>query len=113
MAFEGLDAAAAFGAGAGVAATGGDEFPHLNGLVQTTGYEILSVWCECNGIYGILVAVWAFKTLDEITSSSIPDSHTLVEGSRCNILGVGGDGDGGDAIFDAEGQDVLTSFDIP
>ena len=43
----------------------------------------------------------------------IPNADALVQRSCSYILGVGGDGNGGDTILDAEGKYILTSLDIP
>lgn len=113
MTFESLDATSALGCVAWVLTAWCDELPHLDGLVQGARNEILSVWCESNGVYGILVSVWTLETLDEVTGGGIPDANALVEGSGCDILGVGRDGDSGNAILDAESEDVLSSLDVP
>jgi hypothetical protein len=113
VALKCLDTAAALGSGVGVSPSWCDEFPHLDCLVQGARYKILSVWCECDGVYGVLVAIWTFEALNEVAGSSVPDTDALVERTSCNKLGVGGDGDGGYAIFDAESKDVLACLDIP
>jgi len=59
------------------------------------------------------VAVGAFETLDEVASCGIPDANALVEGPGRDVLGVWGDGDRGDAVFDGECEDVLPGFDVP
>lgn len=96
-----------------MAATRSDELPHLDGPVQTAGYEIPSVGRERNGVDGILVAVGALETLDKVAVGGVPHADALVEGTSRDVLGVGRDGDGGDAILDAEGQDVLACLDVP
>jgi len=111
--FESLDATSALWCIAWVLAAWCDELPHLDGLVQGARNEILSIWCESNGVDGILVSVWTLETLDEVTGGGIPDANALVKRSGCDILGVGRDGDSGDAILDAESEDVLSSLDIP
>lgn len=113
MSLEGLDASSALGAGAGVAATGSHELPHLDRPIQTAGDEIPSVWRERNGVDGIFVAVWALETLDEVAVGSIPHADALIEGASCHVLGVRRDGDSGHAVFDAEGQDVLACLNVP
>lgn len=110
---EGLDAAAPLGSVAGVLATRGHEFPHLDGLVQRTGDQILAVGRERNRVDGILVPVRTLEALDQVARGGIPDADTLVERSGCDVLGVGGDGDRGDPVLDAKSEDVLTSLDIP
>jgi hypothetical protein len=59
------------------------------------------------------VSIWAFEALDEVASGGIPDSNTLVERSSSNELGVWRDGDSGDTIFDAEGENILAGLDVP
>lgn len=113
MSFESPDAASALGSVVGVSTSWGNEFPHLDSLVQTTRDEILSVRCEGNRVNGVLVTIWAFEALDKISSGSIPNANTLVERSGRHVLGVWGDGNGGDTILDAEGKYILTSLDIP
>lgn len=113
VAFECLDAAAALRSVVGVATTWSDELPHLNCLVQTSRHEILSIGCKGHGIDGVLVAVWAFETLDKVASSGIPDTDALVERAGSDVLSIWGDGNSGDAVFDAESQYVLAGFDVP
>ena len=57
--------------------------------------------------------VGSFEAFDKVACCGVPDADALVEGTGCNILGIGGDGNGGDAILDAEGQDILSCFDVP
>jgi hypothetical protein len=59
------------------------------------------------------VAIRTLETLDEIPISGIPHADALVKGAGGDVLGVGGDGDSGHAILNAEGQDVLTGLNIP
>jgi hypothetical protein len=113
VAFESPDATSAFGSVVRVSTSWCDEFPHLDGLVQTARNEILAVWCESNGVDRVLMTIWAFETLHKITSCSIPNANALVEGSSCDVLGIWGNGNGGNAIFNAEGKDILTSLDVP
>lgn len=59
------------------------------------------------------MSIWALEALNEITSGSIPNANAFVERSGCDILGIGGDGNGSNAILDAESEDVLSSLNIP
>ena len=59
------------------------------------------------------MAVWTFETLDQVSRDGVPDANALVERTGCDVLGVWGDGDGGDAVFDAEREHVLPCFDVP
>jgi len=59
------------------------------------------------------VSVGAFETLDQVSSLNVPYSNALVEGACSNKFGVGRDGHGGYAIFDAEDKDVGPSLNIP
>lgn len=113
MTLEGSDASSALGAGARVTATGSDELPHLDGPVQTTRHKIPSVGCEGNRVDGILVAVRALEALHQVSVGSIPYADALVEGASRDVLGIGRDSDGGHTVLNAEGQDVLTSLDVP
>jgi hypothetical protein len=113
VSLEGLDASSALGASAGVSTSWSDKLPHLNRAVQRPGHEVSSIRCKCNRIYRVLVAIRTLETLDEIPISGIPHADALVKGTGGDVLGVGGDGDSGHTIFNAEGQDVLTSLNIP
>jgi hypothetical protein len=59
------------------------------------------------------MAVWTFETLDEISTDSIPDANALIKRSGCDVLGIWGNSHRGNAIFDAESQNILASLDIP
>jgi hypothetical protein len=113
VSLESSDATSTFGSIVWVATPWCDKLPHLDGLVQTSGHEILSIWSECNRVDRVLVSIWTFKTLNKITRDSIPDSHALIEGSGGNELGIRRDGNGSDTIFNAESENVLPSLDIP
>jgi len=101
--FEGLDAASTFGGVVGVSTARSDEFPHFDCFVEGAGDQVLAVGCEGYRIDGILVTVWAFQSLDEISGNSIPDSNGLVKRASCYVLGIRRNGDGGDAVLDGEG----------
>lgn len=113
VSLKSLDASASLGTRVGMSTSWCNKLPHLDGLVQTSGNKILSVWCEGDGVNRVLVTVRAFQALNKISCGSIPDTNTLVERTSRNILGIWGDRNSGDAIFDTKGQDVLTSLDIP
>lgn len=113
MSLKGLDAPSTLGAGVGVSSSGDDELPHLDRAIQTTRHKISSVGRERNRVYGVLVAIGTLETLDKVAAGGIPHTDALIEGSCGDILGVGGDGNRGDAVLDAEGQNVLASLDIP
>lgn len=59
------------------------------------------------------MAIRTFKTLNKVAVGGIPNADALVERPGGDILSVGRDSNGGDAIFNAEDQDVLTRFDVP
>jgi hypothetical protein len=113
VSLEGLDASSALGASAGVSTPWSNKLPHLNRAVQGPGHEIPPIRCKCNRIYRVLVAIRTLETLDEISVGGVPHADALVEGAGGNILGVGGNGDSGHAILNAEGQDILARLNIP
>jgi hypothetical protein len=59
------------------------------------------------------VTIWTLETFNEISSSGIPYTNTLVERSSSDIFGIRRDGDSCDTIFNAESQNILPSFNIP
>ena len=113
MTLESLDAATALRACVGVSTSGCHKLPHLDCLIQGTGYEVLPVWCECDRVDRVLVAVGTLEAFDEVASCGIPDTNALVERTRSDKLGVGGDGNRGDTIFNTESKDVLAGLNVP
>ena len=59
------------------------------------------------------MAIWTFEAFDEIPSSGVPHTNALIERARCDILGVGRDGNGCNAVFNAEDKDILTCLNVP
>jgi hypothetical protein len=59
------------------------------------------------------VAVFTFETDDEQAGLDVPHADALVEGSGGDVEVVGGDGHGGDTIFDREVGDLRVGFEIP
>jgi hypothetical protein len=80
----------------------GNQLPHLDSLVQTSGDEILSVWCKGDGVDRVLVTIWTFQPLNKITTASVPNTHTLVQRSSSNKFGIWRDGHRGNTVLDAE-----------
>lgn len=113
VAFVGLDAPSALGSRVGVSSAGSHKLPHLNSPVQGTRDEILAVRGEGDRVDGVLVSIRALEALDEISSSDIPDPDALVEGSSSDVARIGGDGNGGDAILNAERHDVVARLNVP
>jgi hypothetical protein len=113
MSLKCSDASSTLRAGIGVSTSGCNKLPHLDGLVQTSRYEVLAIWCEGDGVNRVLVSIWALETLNKVASSSIPDTNALVERSSSDVFGIWGNGNGSDAILNAKSEDVLTGFDIP
>lgn len=59
------------------------------------------------------MAIWALEALHKVAIGGIPNSDALVKRPSSDILSVGRDSNSGDAIFNAESQDVLAGFDVP
>jgi hypothetical protein len=59
------------------------------------------------------VTVWTLETLNEIARGGIPDANALVERTGSDILGVGRNGDGGDAVLNGKGENILSRLDVP
>ena len=109
----GLDAPSTLWSGVGVSSTWSHQLPHLDSPVQRTRDEILAIRRESDRVDGILVSIRTLEALDKISSSDIPDPDALVEGSSSDVARIGGDGDGGDTILNAERHDVVAGLDIP
>jgi hypothetical protein len=105
VAFERLDAAATLRGGLRDSARGA-ELPHLDSLVETAADEVATIGRECDRVHAVLVTVGSLETLHQETASNLPDAHALVERSSRHILGIGRDGHRGDAILNAQRQDV-------
>ena len=86
---ESLDATSSLWSIVWVDASWRNQFPHLDGLVQTSRDEILSVWCKGDGIDGIFVAVGPLKALNKISRLGIPNTNALIERTSCDVFGVG------------------------
>lgn len=112
MTFERLDAFAALDRRVG-GVPGRRELPHLDSLVQATTDQVSSVGRESHGVNTVLVAIRSLKTLQKIPSVDVPDTYTLVQRAGGNVLGIGGNGDGGDSILNTESHQRPTRFDIP
>lgn len=110
--FKGLDTSASLG-GWVVESPGSRKLPHLNSLVETTAYQILSIGRECYTVDTILVSIRALKSLDEVTLRDIPDAYALVEGTGCDVFRVWRDSNCGDTILYGQRQHSITSLDIP
>lgn len=89
------------------------EFPHLDRLVQTATDQVTAVGRECHTVDTVLVSVWALQSLDQVALRNIPDTNALVKRTSGDVLGIGRDGNSGDAIFYGERQHGIASLDIP
>ena len=89
------------------------QFPHLDRLVKTTTNQVSSIRRERHRVDTIFMAFGAVKPFNQVPATSIPNSHTLVKRSCCNVLTIRGDSDGCYAIFDAKTQDLSIGFDVP
>lgn len=92
---------------------GSGKLPHLDGLVQATADEVTRVGRESNRVNTVLVALGTLETLQQEACLDIPDPDTLVKRAGGDILGIGRDGNGGDAVLDGERCRVQTSLNIP
>lgn len=59
------------------------------------------------------MTIGTLEALDEVASGDLPHADALVERSRRHVLGVGRDGDRGNAVFNGQGEDVGRLLDIP
>lgn len=91
----------------------GCELPHLDSLVQTAANKVSAIWCKSNTVNTVSMAVRALKTLNKVSSGGIPDADTLIKRPSCHIAAVWGDGNGGDAVLDAEDEFLLAINNIP
>lgn len=89
------------------------ESPHSDRLVQRSGYEVLATWAECHGVYTVLVALLALGALNKNTSRCVPNAYALVETTGSNVTSIGRHGNGGNSIFDREGEHTLVVMKIP
>lgn len=94
-------------------ARGGVQLPHLDSLIERARDEIPTVRREGNTVHTVPMTIRPLEAFDEVPCVGIPNAHTLVQRTSSNQFAVGGDGDGGNAVLDAEGEDVLTGLDIP
>jgi len=89
------------------------QLPHPDRLVQTAGDQVSAVGREGNAVHAVFVALLAFRSLDHDRRLAVPDAHAFVEGAGGDVAAVWGDGYGGHAVFDLEGQDALVLLDVP
>jgi len=112
VAFEGANALAARRSRWDVARWGG-EFPHLDGLVETTADQTISRRSEGDTIDAVPVALLTLEAHDEAARVGVPDTDALVKRSGCHEAAVGRDGYGRDAILDGKVKHLLIGFEIP
>ena len=112
MTFECLDAFTALNRCVG-GVPGCRELPHLDSLVQATTDQVPSVGREGHGVDTVLVPIRPLKALQKIPSVDVPDTYTLVQRAGRYVLGIGGNGNGGDSILDTESHQRPARFDIP
>lgn len=96
-----------------LSASWGTKFPHFDGSVQAATDKVLAIGRECHRVNRILVSVRAFEAFNQKSRVNVPDAYTLVQGTSSNILGIGRNGNSGDAIFNSEGQRVGALLNIP
>ena len=113
MALESARASAALGTSARNHATWRSQLPHLDSLVQAARNEIMAIRRESNGVNAVLMAFRTLETLNEISSGGIPNANAPVERSSSDVAAIRGDGDGGDAVLNAQGQLLLSVHHIP
>jgi hypothetical protein len=89
------------------------QLPHLDRLVETAADELVTVRREGHRVDAVFVALAAFEALDQVATGRVPHADTFIERSRGDVASVGGDGDGGDAILDAEYEDLLADVNVP
>ena len=87
--------------------------PHLDSLIQATTDELCPIRRECDRIHAILVTFNAIQTLREITSASVPHSHTLIQRSCRDKGTIRGHGHCSHPIFDLECQNFFTCINVP
>ncbi len=113
MSLESLEAPSALWSSLSVSVSWCHQLPHLDGLIQRSGDEILSVWSEGDRVDRVLVSVWAIQTLNKIPSGDVPNSDTLIKGSSSDKPSIWRNSNSRDAILNAERHDVLLGLDIP
>lgn len=59
------------------------------------------------------MTVGTLEALGQVAGVNVPDADTLIQGTGSHVVGVGGDGDGGDAVLDGEGKGVATLLNVP
>lgn len=59
------------------------------------------------------MSIRVLQALDKVSGRGIPDPNALIERSGSNEAAIGRDGDGGNAIFDAEDEFLFAIDDIP
>lgn len=107
-----LDASATLGSWVGQAA-GCAQLPHLDRLIKTAADKISSIGRKRNTIHAVFVPVWALKTLQQVALVNVPNADALIERASRHVLGVGGDGDSGDAILNCKGQSIGALLNVP
>ena len=68
---------------------------------------------ESNRVHAVLMALLAFRSLDQHTRLGVPDAHALVQAAGSNETVVGRDGDGSNAVFNLQSEDALVLLDVP
>lgn len=113
VSLESADAFAALDAASRQKTPGRGEFPHLDGLVQTTRDKVTAVGCERDRVDTVLVSVGALETLHQVSCRRVPDTNALVERAGRNVVTVGRHGHSGNTILNAQGVHKLAVQNIP
>lgn len=113
MTLEGLDTPPALWHIAEMSTSWRYKLPHFDRLIQASADKVPATRRKGYRIYAILVAIGAFKALDKVTSLNVPDANTLIKGACRDVSGVWRDGDGRNAVLNAQSYDGVTAVNIP
>ena len=94
-------------------AVSGHQLPHFDSLVQTSTDQAVAVGRESDAVDAVGMAIGSFQSTNQVASRHTPDTDALVQRSSCDKVSARRDGDGGDPIFNLEGQNFTIAFDIP
>ena len=92
---------------------GAAQFPHLDGLIETTTDQAVSRRRKSDRINAVFVAVFALETDNKLIGLNIPYADALVKRTGRDKLVVWRDGHGGDTILDGVIGNLRIRHEIP
>lgn len=89
------------------------QLPHLDRLVQRPGDQFPSTRRKRDRVHAVFMTLLALCAHDNGAGGHIPDADALIKGAGGDEVAVRRDGNGGDAVFDLQGEGALRLLHVP